>query len=274
MRIKLAFVTLIAFVALLGLQGMADTVSAKVCPVTRPTEDKPSNANTARYSRYWYRSPDGKIFASGSGRLFAGSNKILWERPPESQFVITGHRLDDPSIRLNADLPQGYEAADFQPSGLSFPIGGCWQIEARAGDSSLTFVVEVLPRAYRYVPYGCPDLAYVVAISDLIFYGTVVGSTPADKDFEWRTIRPIEYLKGSADDDPYLDILHDSMYDEPMQQGQTYLFFLKAIRGSPWKMICGHRLNRVVDGRIQGSVWDEKIDTIEALRARIKAIQK
>ena len=59
-----------------------DLADANGCRVTAPTTtEHPSDANTASFSRAWFVSVDRKLWASATGRLYAGENKVLWERP-------------------------------------------------------------------------------------------------------------------------------------------------------------------------------------------------
>jgi hypothetical protein len=88
------------------------------CLATTPvTAEHPKNSNTAAFSRGWYVSPDRQLWASATGPFVVGSNKVLWERP-----------------------------SDYQASSVTFPVAGCWEVEARAQASVLDFVVFVVPR--------------------------------------------------------------------------------------------------------------------------------
>ena len=39
-----------------------------------------------------------------------------------------------------ADVPSNYGTTGFQPSGVSFPTEGCWEVTGHVGDTTLTFV--------------------------------------------------------------------------------------------------------------------------------------
>ena len=69
--------------------------------------------------------------------------KVLWLKPVGSRLEVSGQRLDGAVPPLDVHLPEGYPG-DYQASGLSFPTGGCWEVEARADSSVLRFVVYVL----------------------------------------------------------------------------------------------------------------------------------
>ena len=90
-----------------------------------------------------------------------GPMKWAWWRGVPGQLVITGQRLDAPAPPLEAytaggvplhdpplvsgDFEVVYSPSAFHPTGLVFPTGGCWEITARVGDASLTFVTLVIP---------------------------------------------------------------------------------------------------------------------------------
>jgi hypothetical protein len=59
---------------------------------------------------------------------------------------VRGERLDAAAPPLAADVPAGYGAEGFQPTGLTFPTTGCWQVVGSVGDASLEFVVRVVKR--------------------------------------------------------------------------------------------------------------------------------
>src|SRR2546427_6003429 len=67
-----------------------DLADASGCRVTAPTTtEHPRDANTASFSRTWFVSVDRKLWASATGRLYAGENKVLWERPGTT-VALTG----------------------------------------------------------------------------------------------------------------------------------------------------------------------------------------
>lgn len=76
--------------------------------------------------------PDGSI-----------SDKFMWWRAMQGALTIEGHRLDAPAAPAVPNVPRGYHDTGFQASSITFPTEGCWQITGQAGDSELTFVVEV-----------------------------------------------------------------------------------------------------------------------------------
>lgn len=111
-----------------------NTQGANKCPVSPTTTDRPANANTAAWSRIWYRSPDSQIWASAPGLSYldAGGDKVLWAKPMGSDLHAEGHRLDGDAPPLQVDMPGGYEDMDYQASGVTFSAPGCWEITAWA----------------------------------------------------------------------------------------------------------------------------------------------
>jgi len=73
--------------------------------------------------------------------------KHLWKKGVHGSLSVSGKRLDAPAPRLKADIQQGFDNEDFQPSMLQFPTPGCWEVTAQVGeikDSRLTFIVRVV----------------------------------------------------------------------------------------------------------------------------------
>jgi hypothetical protein len=69
--------------------------------------------------------------------------KVGWWRGIPGKLVISGRRLDGEAPPLRADVPEGYGSQGFQPTGLTFPTTGCWEVTGKVGDAELTFVVTV-----------------------------------------------------------------------------------------------------------------------------------
>ncbi len=72
-----------------------------------------------------------------------------WWRGVKGKLAITGPRLDAKAPPLTADVPDGYGRRGFQPSGISFPTDGCWEVTGAVGEVKLTFVTLIL-KASRY----------------------------------------------------------------------------------------------------------------------------
>ena len=106
----------------------------------------------------------GSDYASGNGRLWVGGlwpagvinagpqfinkdgsvgMKFGWWQNVSGYLHITGRRLDAPASHLRADVLQ-YGLTGFQPSGVTFPTAGCWQVTGKVGTTRLTFVTMVV----------------------------------------------------------------------------------------------------------------------------------
>lgn len=70
--------------------------------------------------------------------------KVQWRRGVRGQLTITGRRLDGDARPLQAEIPSGYGDTGLQPTALTFPTAGCWEITGRVGGSTLTFTINVV----------------------------------------------------------------------------------------------------------------------------------
>lgn len=125
------------------------------CPVTAPNGATPPgeqysashHGNEFIWTGLW---PNGQVrvtpgvtgSVSADGAL---GMKWWWWRSIPGELRIEGRRLDGPpGGALRADIPSGYGKTGFQASGLYFSSAGCWEVTARVGDQSLSFVTEVV----------------------------------------------------------------------------------------------------------------------------------
>lgn len=98
--------------------------------------------------------PHNVLIASGDYIDADGSIVMKWPwwwRGVKGEIKITGHRLDSEAPPLTAYTQDGYKR--FQPSGITFPTQGCWEVTGAVGNAQLTFVTLVL-KAARYWPLG------------------------------------------------------------------------------------------------------------------------
>ena len=85
--------------------------------------------------------PGGSGFVTQDGAL---GMKFGWRRGARGRLTISGRRLDAPALPLRAQIPDGYGDSGFQATYLIFSTPGCWEVTGRVGDSSLTFVTNVV----------------------------------------------------------------------------------------------------------------------------------
>ena len=135
-------------------QSTANT-SASSCPITQPVWIKPPEDSAIQDSPafgYYFANEDRSILASARWtdqedyqlHVTEEGIKLGWFRPAGAPLEITGQRVDAKAAPLHADIPVTYPTR-FQATGLYFPAEGCWEVNAKAGDSELTFVVWVEP---------------------------------------------------------------------------------------------------------------------------------
>ena len=86
--------------------------------------------------------PGGPGFVTRGGAL---GHKFGWQMAVGGRFTVEGRRLDGPGAPLRADNATGQLVAPgFHATALIFPTPGCWEVTARVGDASLTFVVSAV----------------------------------------------------------------------------------------------------------------------------------
>jgi hypothetical protein len=126
------------------------------CPVTEsngavPPGERPENAssvlgNGSIFVGLW---PDGTVVFEPEGPGFRDddgslSMKFWWWRGVEGKLEIMGRRLDGDAPPMYGEVPDGYGDIGFQATGLVFATPGCWEVTARVGAASLTFVTRVV----------------------------------------------------------------------------------------------------------------------------------
>jgi hypothetical protein len=128
---------------------------ADTCPVTKPAWLKPPEdaaISDAPAFGYYFANEDQSILASAwwtgqeDYRLHVTEEGLKWGwfRPAGAPLEITGQRIDAKAPPLHADIPATYPTR-FQATGIYFPTEGCWEVNAKAEDSELTFVVWIEP---------------------------------------------------------------------------------------------------------------------------------
>lgn len=132
--------------------------SKGTCPLTLPNENTPPGENAAGmnhgngelWTAMW---PHNVVIGTPDYIDVDGSvgMKWPWWRGVKGKLAITGRRLDANARPLTADVPGGNGRSGFQPSGISFPTEGCWEVTGAVGEAKLTFVTLIL-KASRYLP--------------------------------------------------------------------------------------------------------------------------
>ena len=123
-----------------------------ICPVTQPNGSLPPGetvespdylGNDELWTGLW---PGGKVYMLPENREADGSFSMKWwwwRAIPGEPLTIEGRRLDAQADPLRAMIPEGYDS-NFQVAALIFPTTGCWEVTGRVGESSLTFITEVV----------------------------------------------------------------------------------------------------------------------------------
>lgn len=134
-------------------QNGAATSAEFVCPITLPNgsvppgktaeEDPYSYGNGELWTSLWTQ---GKIVMEEHNLEADGSYSMKWGyvRGVEGALTIEGRRLDAEAEPLRAFISDGYGENGLQILALIFPTTGCWEVTAHVGDSSLTFITEVV----------------------------------------------------------------------------------------------------------------------------------
>jgi hypothetical protein len=145
---------LLASILLAGCSAI-EALNPDACSLTEPEWLKPPEDDAVEGSPefgYYYVNPDRSIWASAwwhenpDDPLSATEDgvKVGWFRPAGAELEITGWRIDGEAPPLESHVPCCY-LTRFQATGLYFPSEGCWQVNARAAGSELSFVVQVEP---------------------------------------------------------------------------------------------------------------------------------
>jgi hypothetical protein len=95
--------------------------------------------------------------------------------------------------------------------------------------------------------------------------------TPDRPGFSWLAIRVEKALKGNVpDNDQFMELLHDTLYEAELKQGSTYILFLTTLPGYPWQVLCGFvPPAELSEGKINGEIFFEKFNTLGELEKRI-----
>ena len=212
------------------------------CPVTDPTIATPPD------SEYRDPLPHGAYFVSADEKLWVrasewrqGREKYPWVKPFGSQLVVQGRRLDGDAPPLWVDIAPDY-FRDFQPSFITIPTAGCWEIEARAGTSALRFVLYIAPQPEPLQDLDCAQFGEMVKPDKAIIVGRIEKrALDSTGRWAWLTVRVIDNLyphsfyASAVSVGIGLTVLQDADREPLLAQGEDYLLVL---RGIPWQIVC------------------------------------
>jgi hypothetical protein len=262
-----------------------DLADANGCRVTAPTTtEHPRDPNTAAFSRAWFVSADRMLWASATGRLYAGENKMLWERPGPA-VSLSGRLWGDTSGLAPTITPsRGYETTSYQASGVTFRAAGCWEVVARAASSELRFIVFVYPETYSGAARRCQDLADIYSQSDAVVLATSASERPDTTfaGFTWYTLSVSRSWKGSISAGGAFELLTDADAEPRITPTMRYVLFLARDTGRPWRIICPFRSVAIDDASRQlarpsdhqlGS-WIITQTDFDSLDARLRELAK
>ena len=132
-------------IAPMFLAAQVTAAAPATCPVTTPVKaDAPRDPNASPMTGgFWHISPDRLVWAQaaapGSTPTFVGR---YWVRPAGSPLVFIARRLDEPGPPIISTERHGYPTG-FYFGSVELPTDGCWEITARTGASSVTFVTKI-----------------------------------------------------------------------------------------------------------------------------------
>ena len=129
----------------LAVLAFATPVAEQACPVTRPT--MPSGQYGSQ--RLWTFLPrDGvlRLRRDADGTL---GDKLGWipDRDRNLRLTVSGRKIDGPGRLRVLGVNWGYSSTGkgSWASAVIFPKAGCWRITGRAGPTTLSYVVKVVP---------------------------------------------------------------------------------------------------------------------------------
>jgi len=147
---------LLSGTAIDGEGRRSQEASQQPCPVTQPNEvvadggepTKDSFGNSKLSVGPFGLWPEGTVILKPGGSGFITPEgwlgiKFGWQRSVHKRLTVEGRRLDGAAPTLLADSLDQTETG-FQSTALIFPAAGCWEVTARAGDASITFITKVV----------------------------------------------------------------------------------------------------------------------------------
>jgi hypothetical protein len=121
------------------------TESSPRCNVSKPIWAEPPKLKVVKLGyRDWIVNDDRTIwFPNDKWVSGDNGNKVVLVRPAGTKIIVSGRRLEStvPPLKATDD----HSSSGFTVLGIYFPTEGCWEVNAKAGDSQIKFVTQVLP---------------------------------------------------------------------------------------------------------------------------------
>ncbi len=234
-----------------GTTAGTQTGQSAACPVTTPDIATPPDSDYRDpLPRGEYFVSDDKLIWAMVGQWRIGSQKVLWIKPLGSELVVQGRRLAGDGAPLWASIGDGY-VGDFQASWLTFPTSGCWEIEARANESFMQFVLDVPPRSEPTESRSCVHVGDLARPDRTIFVGQVEKSAlDTSGRWAWQNVRvkqnlyPYSLNSRTASAGAVFTILQDGEQEPLLVEGVDYVL---VIHGDPWRIVCPRQTVATVD---------------------------
>jgi hypothetical protein len=90
----------------------------------------------------WIINDDRTIWATDQPYIANRLVNTVWIRPANTELKLTARRLDGAAGEFSVGPAAPYQTG-YIAIGVVFPTGGCWEVNAIAGDSKLTFITKV-----------------------------------------------------------------------------------------------------------------------------------
>jgi len=87
------------------------------------------------------RQSRGSAFVTSAGEL---GTHFLWRRDIPGPMTLSGRRLDGPAPPMRSFIHDPDTMDGFLSTSAMFPTAGCWEVTGRVGQTSLTFVTQVV----------------------------------------------------------------------------------------------------------------------------------
>jgi beta-lactamase regulating signal transducer with metallopeptidase domain len=90
----------------------------------------------------WIINSERTIWAPDQPYIANRAVNTIWMRPANTELMLTARRLDGDAPDFTAGPATPYETA-YVAISVNFPVAGCWEVTATAGESKLTFTTRV-----------------------------------------------------------------------------------------------------------------------------------